>query len=119
MSELRVINISSASDIAGVLWLHGYDRLLHNLNADTVQYGIVSAVNPATTPPSNAQWLTPTIADQRDVSVPTGEVRIGVLVGNGGRGSGDGFVPGDFHAWLKIHDNPEVEPFYCGKFRLV
>lgn len=120
MSELRTIYISTAG-VKGYMWLHGYDRLLNAVSADAASFGLVPASSSASVPPTT--WVAYNAAfDQRDLTVPLGEIRIGFFcaAGTGSfHGTTDGIVPGDFWAWLDVTDSPEVEPFNCGKIRFV
>lgn len=116
MSEIRTIFLSADPSVAGFLWFHGYDRLKHDLTTATAKFGVQPSSISATDPPS--VWRAMESYDMRDSSVPIGEIRCGILVGNGGHGSGDGFVTGEFWGWLLPTDAPEVEPINCGRFRV-
>lgn len=117
MTELRTIYLSAGNDVAGYLWLHGYDREKNDLSIATVAFGLQPITVSADIPP--ATWIAYNGAfDSRDLTVPVGEIRVGILVGSGGHGSGDGFVTGEYWTWLKPTDHPEVEPFNCGKVRI-
>lgn len=116
MPEVREIFISNGADIAGYMWLHAYDRLLQNIASDVVHFGLVPTTESADTTPST--WVAFNGGfDVRDSSVPIGQLRVGFFIGTTGHYTGDGIVPGEFRAWLKVADNPEVELVNCGRIK--